>query len=353
MASSPDRGYAFPTSMRDEPMRSRALRRAGCVEPLRGSGTDMKQLLCAALAALATFTGSAMDARYADADGDLVADTPANPAARVDPSTLVFAYTPVEDPAVYAKVWDGFIQHLARATGKRVQFFQVQGNAAQIEAMRAGRLHVAGFNPGSIPLAVNCAGFVPFAVMATRENRFGYAMELITHPGSGIHRLTDLRGKKIAFTSETSNSGFKAASLLLRDKFDMKAGRDYQPVFSGKHDNSILGVANGHYPAAAIADFVRLGMERRGLVKPGQTVVLYTSESFPTIAYGHAHNLTPELATKVRQAFFSFDWRGSALAGEFGRGDPPLEKFLTVSYRETWRIVREIDQAMGVSHACR
>ncbi len=171
--------------------------------------------------------------------------------------------------------------------------------------------------------------------------------------GSGIRQLADIRGKKIAFTSETSNSGFKAASLLLRDKVDMTAGRDYQPVFSGKHDNSILGVANGHYPVAAIADFVRLGMERRGLVKPGQTVVLYTSESFPTIAYGHAHNLTPELAAKVRQAFFSFDWRGSALAGEFGRSDPPLEKFLTVSYRDTWRIVREIDQAMGVSHACR
>ena len=30
----------------------------------------------------------------------------------VDPPTLIFAYTPVEDPAVYAKVWDGFLQHL-------------------------------------------------------------------------------------------------------------------------------------------------------------------------------------------------------------------------------------------------
>ncbi len=183
MASSPDRRYAFLTSMGIEPMRPRASRRIRRLVQLRSSWTDMKQLLCAVMAAFATFTGSAMDARYADADGDLVADAPANLTASVDPPTLVFAYTPVEDPAVYAKVWDGFIQHLGRVTGKRVQFFQVQGNAAQIEAMRAGRLHVAGFNPGSIPLAVNCAGFVPFAVMATRENRFGYAMELITHPG--------------------------------------------------------------------------------------------------------------------------------------------------------------------------
>ena len=85
----------------------------------------------------------------------------------VDPPVLIFAYTPVEDPAVYAKVWDGFLKHLEKVTGKRVQFFPVQSNAAQIEAMRAGRLHVAGFNTGSNPLAVNCAGFVPFALMAS------------------------------------------------------------------------------------------------------------------------------------------------------------------------------------------
>ena len=67
------------------------------------------------------------------------------------------------NPAVYAKVWEGFLKHMEKVTGKRVQFFPVQNNAAQIEAMRAGRLHVAGFNTGSNPIAVACAGFVPFA----------------------------------------------------------------------------------------------------------------------------------------------------------------------------------------------
>ena len=67
----------------------------------------------------------------------------------VNPSTLIFAYTPVEDPAVYAKVWDGFIKHLEKVTGKKVVFFPVQSNAAEIEAMRSGRLHVAGVNTGA------------------------------------------------------------------------------------------------------------------------------------------------------------------------------------------------------------
>src|SRR6185295_2317331 len=136
------------------------------------------------------------------------------------------------------------------------QFFPVQSNAAQIEAMRAGRLHVAGYNTGSTPLAVNCAGFVPFAIMAGKEGQFGYEMEIITYPDSGIKKVEDIKGKKLAFTAETSHSGFKAPSALLRTEYNLEAGRDYTAVFSGKHVNSVLGVANKDYDAAAIANEV-------------------------------------------------------------------------------------------------
>jgi len=309
-------------------------------------------LFAAALAAFAPFA-QAMDPRFKDADGDLVADPPTNSAEQVDPATLIFAYTPVEDPSVYAKVWEGFIQHLAKTTGKKVQFFPVQSNAAQIEAMRAGRLHVAGFNTGSVPLAVNCAGFVPFAMMASKDGRYGYEMEIITYPGSGITKVEDIRGKRMAFTSETSNSGYKAPAALLRDQFGMEAGKDYTPVFSGKHDNSILGVANKDYPAAAIANSVKKRMEARGVVKPEQTVVIYKSQTFPTTAYGYVYNLKPQLAEKVKEAFFTFNWEGSALAAEFNKTEPPQEKFIPITYKEHWQVVRDIDKAMGVSYTCK
>ena len=316
---------------------------------------QVKTIKTMTVAALALFalSAQAMDPRFKDADGDLIADAPTDPKDFVDPSTLVFAYTPVEDPAVYAKVWDGFIDHLAKVTGKKVQFFPVQSNAAQIEAMRAGRLHVAGFNTGSNPLAVNCAGFVPFTLMASKDNRFGYEMEIITYPGSGIEKVEDIRGKRMAFTSETSNSGFKAPSALLREQFKMEAGKDFTPVFSGKHDNSILGVANKDYPAAAIANSVKLRMEARAVVKPEQTKVIYKSQTFPTTGYGYAYNLKPELIEKIKQAFFTFNWEGSALAAEFNKSEPPQEKFMPISYKQHWQVVRDIDQAMGVSYACK
>jgi phosphonate transport system substrate-binding protein len=295
----------------------------------------------------------ALDSRFTDADGDLVADAPKDPKDFVDPAVLIFAYTPVEDPAVYAKVWDGFLQHMAKVTGKRIQFFPVQSNAAQIEAMRAGRLHIAGFNTGSNPLAVSCAGFVPFAMMASLKNEFGYEMEIITHPGSGIEKVADIKGRKMAFTAETSNSGYKAPSALLRDEFKLEAGKDYQPAFSGKHDNSVLGVANKDYPAAAIANSVLSRMIARNVVKAEQIKSIYKSQTFPTTGYGHVYNMKPELVAKVKEAFFTFKWEGSALLEEFKNAEPPQEKFVPITYKGHWEVVRQIDKAMGVSYACK
>ena len=294
-----------------------------------------------------------LDARYCDRDGDLVADAPTDPRQFVDPPVLVFAYTPVEDPAVYRAVWQEFMDHLARETGKRVQFFAVQSNAAQLEAMRAGRLHVAGFNTGSNPLAVNCAGFVPFAMMASRKDEFGYEMEIIVQADGPIQKIEDLRGRLVAFTSQTSNSGFKAPSALLESQFGLRADRDFRTAFSGRHDNSIIGVANRDYEAAAIANSVMVRMVERRAVDPQRLRTIFRSQTFPTTGYGYAHNLNPQLAERIRAAFFNFNWDGTGLAREFNKSQPPQEKFMPITYRNHWEVIRQIDAAMDVRYTCR
>jgi phosphonate transport system substrate-binding protein len=102
-------------------------------------------------------------------------------------------------------------------------------------------------------------------------------------------------GKDLAFTSETSNSGFKAPSAILKADYGMEAGTDFNPVFSGKHDNSILGVANKDYPAAAIANSVMSRMIERDVIKPDQVKSIYKSQTFPTTGFGVVYNLKPEL----------------------------------------------------------
>ncbi len=310
--------------------------------------------LLSAVSVAALFATSAvafdLDPRFTDADGDLIADVPAEASEWLDPSVLIFAYTPVEDPAVYAEVWQPFLDHMSALTGKPVEFFPVQSNAAQIEAMRAGRLHVAGFNTGSNPLAVACAGFRPFAMMASADGSFGYEMEFITFPGSGISEIADIAGRTMAFTAETSNSGFKAPSALLGAEFGLEAGRDFTPAFSGAHDASILGVANKDYEAAAIANSVRKRMVARDVITEDQVEIFYTSDTFPTTGYGTVYNLHPDLQAKVQEAFFTFDWTGTSMEAEFQNSGE--SQFIPITFQENWSVIRQIDAAMGVSYTC-
>ena len=290
-----------------------------------------------------------LDKQYCDRNNDLVADLPTDPAKWNDPDTIIFSYTPVEDPAVYAKVWDGFVKHMADVTGKKVVFFPVQSYAAQYEAMRSGRLHVAGVNTGGNPVAVSCAGFVPFAMMASKDGSFGYEMEIIVPADSDIQSPADLKGRSLAFTSKTSNSGFKAPSALLKSEFNLVPEKDFKVAFSGKHDNSILGVANKDYEAAAVANSVLKRMIQRKVVDPSKIRTIYRSQTFPTTGYGHAHNLDPTVVAKIKQAFFTFPWEGSDLKKEFKKED----RFIAINHKSDWDVIRKIDAANGVSYDCK
>src|ERR1700722_14620142 len=161
--------------------------RVFCLAPLTAS-----ILFASAASAQSCSNRGELDEAYCDADGDLVADLPAKTR---DPSVIVFAYTPVEDPAVYENAFRPFTEYLGKCTGKRVVYYPVQSNSAEIEAMRSGRLTVAGFSTGPVGFAVNMAGAVPFAAKGTEKGLEGYNLIVIVKKTSPFQKLSDLKGK--------------------------------------------------------------------------------------------------------------------------------------------------------------
>src|SRR4030095_15818017 len=219
-----------------------------------------------ALAADACANRGDLDTMYCDANKDMVADVPADPKKWKNPSTIVFTYTPVEDPAVYENIFMPFTTYLAKCLDKKVVFYQVQNNAAEIEAMRSGRLHVGGFSTGPTAFAVNLAGAIPFAVKGTEKEFQGYNLIVIVKASSPYQKLSDLKGKKFAHTAPSSNSGH-LAPLALFPAEGLTPEKDYKILFSGKHDQTVMGVNSGDYDAAAVASDVFHRMAERGQIK--------------------------------------------------------------------------------------
>lgn len=285
-----------------------------------------------------------LDTQYCDVNKDLVADAPSDPKKWRDPSTLVWAYTPVEDPAVYANIFKPFTDHLEKCVGKRTVYYPVQSNAAEIEAMRSGRLHFAGFSTGPTGFAVNLAGAVPFAAKGLGAEVRGYNLLAIVKASSSYKTLADLKGKKVAHTSPSSNSGNLAPRVLFPEQ-GLKTDDDYKPVMSGGHDKSVLGVVSGDYDMAAVASDVFDRMVTRGTIKGDDIRIIYRSPVFPTSSFAHAHDLKPELAKKLTECFYSFRFT-PAMTKEFNGDD----RFLPITYAKEWKVVRDVAEKSGTPY---
>ena len=282
-----------------------------------------------------------LDAMYCDDNGDLVADTPKDPKKLKVPSTLVFTYTPVEDPAVYEKIFKPFTDHLAQCVGKRVVFYQVQSNAAEIEAMRSGRLHVGGFSTGPTAFAVNLAGAVPFAVKGFAKEFQGYNLIVIVKASSPYQKLSDLKGKKVAHTSPSSNSGHLAPMSLFPAQ-GLTPDKDYKIIFSGKHDQSVMGVNSGDYDAGAVASDVFHRMAVRGQIKESDYRVIYRSQKFPTSSFAYAHDLDPKLVDKMLGCFYDYRF-----PPEMQKAFDGADRFFPINYKTNWEVVRAVAKGSG------
>jgi phosphonate transport system substrate-binding protein len=282
-----------------------------------------------------------LDEAYCDENKDLVADVPAKTR---DPSVIVFAYTPVEDPAVYENAFKPFTEYLGKCINKRVVYYPVQSNSAEIEAMRSGRLHVAGFSTGPLGFAVNMAGAVPFAAKGTAAGPQGYHLIMLVKKDSPFQKLSDLKGKRVAHTAPSSNSG-NLAPIALFPAEGLTPGKDYTPLWSGGHDKTALGVGTGDYDAGGVASDVFERMVARGTIKADDYRIIYKSQRFPTSGFAYAHDLKPELAKKMVQCFYDFRFPPE-MQKDF-EGD---DRFAPINYVKDWAVIREVAEKSGTPY---
>lgn len=279
---------------------------------------------------------------YCDRDGDLLADAPDDKRQWQDPDPLILANVPTTDLAAHPKEREAFLRYLERAIGRRVSYYVTRDYTDLLHAYREGRVHLLHLNTGSVEMEVRCHGFVPLLQALNAKGELaGYRLEFIVPGNSKVKHLSALRGSKITFVDEKSATGYQMPKVVLSREFGLEAGRDYQFEFSGRHDNSIMGVANGIYQAAPVADDVRLHLENGKIIDPGSVRVIYRSNLLPHSPWGITHRLHPQLVAKIRAAFVAY------------RG-PPWEpqnigRYRVANYRDDWLPLRELarDAAPG------
>jgi phosphonate transport system substrate-binding protein len=144
-------------------------------------------------------------------------------------------------------------------------------------------------------------------VASEKRGQFGSrtAGAIIVRKGSGITKLADIRGKKMAFGPMMAPTGYLAEyDLMLRAGIDPEKDLGYYSIPAGsyKHEKAIYGVLFGQYDVAAAPVLDLEVLTREGKISPDDFVVLAQSPIVPYCTFSAAKGTDPEVVKKVRKA---------------------------------------------------
>ena len=278
---------------------------------------------------------------YSDKSGRLLADPPTDPAALIDPGTLVLAYTGDADTETQTVDWKGLCATLEKVTGKKVVSQAYDNSIEDVAAVKAGKVQIVALHAADTPYLVNNAGFIPVAVLGGKSGPTGNKLDISVPNSSSINSLADLKGHTLTCTIPSSITGYRAAVAVLMLENQLRPNVDYLINFSLGQKKSIKGLVKKQFEAAALSDDKVQSLIGDDKLKAGDFRTIYQSQVIPRLTIGYVYNLKPEVAAQIQQAVLQFDNANGAPDED---GGEPM-RFAPTDYKKDFDLVRKIDDA--------
>ncbi len=218
-----------------------------------------------------------------------------------DPEMLRVALLPDENASKLIQDNQGLKTYLEKALGKKVELHVLTSYAAMVEATRNKHLDLCYFGPLSYCIAKDRCDIECFAAKV-KNGVTTYQSVVITNPASGIEKVEDIRGKRMAYGDQASTSSHLIPKGVLAAR-GVKPG-DYQESFLGKHDAVALNVMRGNVDAGGLSKPIFEGLLERGTIDRTKVKVLAESDPIPDYPWAMQSDLEPALKAKIREAFY-------------------------------------------------
>jgi len=212
---------------------------------------------------------------------------------------------PDESPTELQRKFKPLGDYLAKATGLKVEFTPVTDYAASVEGLVNRKIDMVWFGGFTFVQAnVRSKSQVTPLVQRVEDEKFR-SVFITTVPT--INKLEDLKGKTLAFGSESSTSGhLMPRSFLLQAKINPDT--DLKRIaFSGAHDATVAAVAGGKVDAGALNISVWEKLVEAKKVDPKQVRVFYTTPGYFDYNWTVRTDMDPALKKKITDAFLALD----------------------------------------------
>jgi len=191
-------------------------------------------------------------------------------------------------------------EYLSKETGEKVSIVIPKDFDAFKTAFRAGQLDLGFANPLIYVQLKKDAPLDPLGVSIEREAGARFRGIVITRKDSGIVKLQDLKGRKLAFVEKDSAGGYLFQMMLLK-KAGLDIHRDFTLIpFTKKHDNVVMAVFNKAADAGGLREDDLEKMKSK--VDLSKIRIIGYTDHFPNWPLFAAPALSKERAERVKTA---------------------------------------------------
>lgn len=197
--------------------------------------------------------------------------------------------------------------HLEKVLGQPVEFLIAKDYKDNVDMLVDGRANAAYTGAVSYLEALERGVKVEPLVAPIDQftNRPWYRACIIVAANSSIHALADLKGRRVAFVSPSSTSGYLMPLAALK-QLGIDPERDFaQVVFGGTHASTEALLEDGKVDAIAtnVPSYTkRLSL---GRLTPQNSRVVWESAPVPHSPFLVASDLPPQLIDKLKEAFLT------------------------------------------------
>lgn len=203
--------------------------------------------------------------------------------------SISFSSVSAENQAATQARYKDVARVFQERTGVEMRIFTATDYAGTVQALTSGQIQMAQLGASGYASAwIDSNGAVePLVTNKELDGALGYHSILIVKSDSPYKKLEDLKGKTLAWADPNSTSGYLIPLVSLRGAGIEPEKFFGRTLFSGGHEQSVLGVINGQLDSAFTwsskghnAGQIR-AMVDRGVLRMDQFRVVWESPLIP------------------------------------------------------------------------
>ncbi|KOV83756.1 phosphate/phosphite/phosphonate ABC transporter substrate-binding protein [Nocardia sp. NRRL S-836] len=254
-----------------------------------------------------------------------------------------FGVEPYEAPDKLKPAYEVLARALTAKLGCEVELQVVDDYAAEVLAMRNGKLDIAQFGPLGYVFAAQKAGAQPLASFADGSGKLtSYTAGIWVPKDSPAQRIEDLRGRSLALSSVGSASG----DALPRYGLKKHGVADVKLDYAGGHPEAMLALVNGKVDAAEINSQQLASAKAAGTFDEPKFRQIWRSDPIPNDPITVRGDLDPAFKDKVRTALLELSPADVEKVGAFLDVTPPGP--LVRVDNDTYRVLFDLATTLGL-----